>query len=250
MGPAGDLGWSRGRPAPLRGNRGRRHRLDRCRWMGLTDCVRLNEAGAAIADPFCYRDPRNIAAEQAVHERIDVHHLYALTGLQRLRFNTIYQLYADQLAGIPAAMPWINLPEYFLYRLGGRRVAEYTNATHTGLVSVTHKTWCAEVFDTVGLDPAAAPALVAPGTDVGALRGRLAELPAFRDTRLIAPACHDTASAIAGIPGPTEDSGYISSAPGLWSVRWWIGPAIRRPRSRKTSPTRAPSPGKYASTRT
>jgi rhamnulokinase len=189
-----------------------------------TDYVRLNEEGSAIADPFCYRDLRNIVAERAVHERIDVHHLYALTGLQRLRFNTIYQLYADQISGIPAAMPWINLPEYFLYRLGGRRVAEYTNATHTGLVSVTDKTWCAEVFDTVGLDPAAAPELVAPGTDVGALRGRLAELPAFRDTRLIAPACHDTASAIAGIPGSTEDSAYISS--GTWSL---VGALLDRP---------------------
>jgi len=189
-----------------------------------TDYVRLNEQGAAIADPFCYRDPRNIAAERAVHERIDAHHLYALTGLQRLRFNTIYQLYADRMAGIPAGTPWINLPEYLLSRLGGRRVAEYTNATHTGLVSVTNKTWCAEVFDTIGLDPAAAPDLVPPGTDVGALRGPLADLPAFRDTRLIAPACHDTASAIAGIPGPTEDSAYISS--GTWSL---VGALLDRP---------------------
>ena len=82
-----------------------------------------------------------------MHERIDARHLYALNGLQRLRFNTVYQLYADQMAGIPAAVPWINLPEYVLYRLGGRRVAEYTNATHTGLVSVADRTWCAEIFD-------------------------------------------------------------------------------------------------------
>ena len=189
-----------------------------------TDYVRLDRNGRPLSDPFCYRDPRNIAAEQAVHERIDVRHLYALTGLQRLRFNTIYQLFADQMAGIPANVPWINLPEYFLYLLGGRRVAEYTNATHTGLVSVATRTWCPEVFNTVGLDPAAAPELVPPGTDVGALAGPLAALPAFRGTRLIAPACHDTASAIAGIPGATDDSGYISS--GTWSL---VGALLDRP---------------------
>jgi rhamnulokinase len=189
-----------------------------------TDYVRLNEEGRPLGDPFCYRDPRNIAAERAVHERIDVRHLYALTGLQRLRFNTIYQLYADQMAGVAAAVPWINLPEYLLYLMGGRRVAEYTNATHTGLVSVADKTWCAEVFDAVGLDSAAAPELVSPGTDVGVLQGRLAELPALRGTRLIAPACHDTASAIAGIPGPAEDSAYISS--GTWSL---VGALLDRP---------------------
>ena len=138
-----------------------------------TDYVRLNQDGLAMADPFCYRDLRNIAAEQAVHARISLRRLYALTGLQRLRFNTVYQLYADQMAGIPAAVPWLNLPEYLLSLMGGRRVAEYTMATHTGLVSVATGNWCAEVFAAVGLDPAAAPELVAPGTDVGVLQGPL-----------------------------------------------------------------------------
>jgi len=189
-----------------------------------TDYVRLNQDGLAMADPFCYRDLRNIAAEQAVHERISLRRLYALTGLQRLRFNTVYQLYADQAAGIPPAVPWLNLPEYLLSFLGGRRVAEYTMATHTGLVSVATGNWCEEVFAAVGLDPAAAPELVAPGTDVGALTGPLAELPAFRGTRLIAPACHDTASAIAGIPETTDDCAYISS--GTWSL---VGALLDRP---------------------
>jgi rhamnulokinase len=189
-----------------------------------TDYVRLTEDGTPLSDPFCYRDPRNIAAEKAVHEQIDARTLYALTGLQRLRFNTIYQLYADQTAGIPPALPWINLPEYLLYRLGGRRVAEYTNATHTGLISVATGKWCAEAFAAAGLDLEAAPELVSPATDIGALQGPLAELSAFRGTRLIAPACHDTASAIAGIPGSTDDSAYISS--GTWSL---VGALLDKP---------------------
>jgi rhamnulokinase len=189
-----------------------------------TDYVRLNDDGLAMADPFCYRDLRNIAAEQAVHERINLRRLYALTGLQRLRFNTVYQLYADQVAGIPPSVPWLNLPEYLLSFMGGKRVAEYTMATHTGLVSVATGNWCPEVFAAVGLDPAAAPELVAPGTDVGALKGPLAELPAFRGTRLMAPACHDTASAIAGIPETTDNCAYISS--GTWSL---VGALLDRP---------------------
>jgi rhamnulokinase len=189
-----------------------------------TDYVRLNEDGVAIADPFCYRDLRNVAAEQGVHERIPLRELYALTGLQRLRFNTVYQLYADQMAGIDPSVPWLNLPEYLLSFMGGRRVAEYTMASHTGLVSVATGDWCAEVFAAVGLDPAAAPELVAPGTDVGVLKGALAELPAFRGARLIAPACHDTASAIAGIPETSDDCAYISS--GTWSL---VGALLDRP---------------------
>jgi rhamnulokinase len=51
---------------------------------------------------------------------------------------------------------------------------------------------------------------------VGKLISPLADLPPFRDTALIAPACHDTASAIAGIPAAGRGWGYISS--GTWSL--------------------------------
>lgn len=188
------------------------------------DYVRLNEEGRATGDPFCYRDLRTVAAEEAVHNIIRKEDLYARTGLQPLRINTVYQLYADGLAGIPPATPWVNLPEYVLYRLGGRRVAEYTNATHTGLVDVHTGTWCPEIFETLGLDISAAPDIVPPGTDVGSLRGPLAALPAFRHTRLIAPACHDTASAIAAIAAPDDDWAYISS--GTWSL---VGTMLDQP---------------------
>ncbi len=174
--------------------------------------------------PFCYRDTRNVAAEEAVHALISPDRLYTLTGVQRLRFNTVYQLYADHLAGVSPSTPWVNLPEYVLQRLGARRVSEYTNATHTGLVDLQTRSWCIEIFETLGFDPAAAPELVSPGTDVGQLSGPLASLAAFRHTRLIAPACHDTASAIAGIPAHGSGWAYISS--GTWSL---VGAVLDQP---------------------
>jgi rhamnulokinase len=180
------------------------------------DYVRLKDEGQPLAQPFCYRDPRNEAAEAAVHATISESRLYSLTGLQRLRFNTIYQLYADKLAGVPDSMPWLNLPEYVLHRLGARRVSEYTNATHTGLIDLRTRGWSTEIFDVLGFDLSAAPELVAPGTDVGPVQGALAALPAFRNTRLIAPACHDTASAIAAIAHDGDDWAYLSS--GTWSL--------------------------------
>ena len=180
------------------------------------DYVRLKDDGLPCAPPFCYRDPRNEAAEAAVHQKISPARLYELTGLQRLRFNTIYQLYSDKLAGIPDALPWVNLPEYVLHRLGARRVSEYTNATHTGLIDLKTRNWSREIFDALDLDLSAAPELVSPGTDLGPIQGPLAALPAFRNTRLIAPACHDTASAIAAIAHAGDDWAYLSS--GTWSL--------------------------------
>ncbi len=182
------------------------------------DYVRLKDDGLPRGMPFCYRDPRNEAAEEAVHARISQARLYQLTGLQRLRFNTALSstLCRQGVAGVPDAMPWINLPEYLLHRLGARRVSEYTNATHTGLIDLKTRSWCGEIFDALGFDPSAAPELVSPGTYLGQLQGPLAALPALKNTRLIAPACHDTASAIAAIAHEGDDWAYLSS--GTWSL--------------------------------
>lgn len=178
------------------------------------DYVRLNSEGRPVADPYCYRDPRNAKSLQRVHGRISPERLYELTGVQILTLNTLYQLRAD--SDPEQVLPWINLPEFLLYWLGGRRVAEYSNATHTQLLSARDRAWCPEIFEAVGLDVNAAPPLVHPGTDIGQLQGPLASLPAFRSTRLIAPACHDTASAIAGIPAQGDAWAFISS--GTWSL--------------------------------
>jgi rhamnulokinase len=180
------------------------------------DYVRLDPAGEPIANPFCYRDERNVKARAEVHSRISADRLYELTGAQSIPLNTLNQLYADFASGIEQKTPWVNLPEYLLHQLGGDRVSEYTNATHTELLGVKDHRWCEEIFSAVGLDIHAAPSVVPSGTVIGKLKGALAALPAFRDTQLIVPACHDTASAIAGIPAHGDDWAFISS--GTWSL--------------------------------
>ena len=190
------------------------------------DYVRVDRTGAPLADPFCYRDERTIKAERSAHRKCSHERMRELTGVQILRINTVYQLHADTLAGAPEGQQWMNLPEYMLSQLGGARVAEYTNATHTQLVELHKKQWCREIFQALNLDLACAPKLVPPGTEVGKLAGPLAELAPFADTTLIAPACHDTASAIAGIPATGNDWAYISS--GTWSL---VGTLIEQPRN-------------------
>jgi rhamnulokinase len=185
------------------------------------DYVRLSEDGVALAEPFCYRDERTVAAEAAVHARISAERMREITGIQLLRINTVYQLFADESNLQLAA--WLNLPEYVLHRLGGRRVAEFTTATHTQMVGLDGK-WSPEIFAALGWDVNEAAEIVSPGTDVGRLQGALAELPAYSDTRLIAPCCHDTASAIAAVPDAADDWAYISS--GTWSL---IGALLDEP---------------------
>ncbi|MDE3105696.1 MAG: carbohydrate kinase [Acidobacteriota bacterium] len=190
------------------------------------DYVRVDAQGRPLDDPFCYRDERTLKSERAVHRRCSPARLRELTGVQLLRINTLYQLYADQQQGLPEGRQWMNLPEYILSRWGGACVAEYTNATHTQLVELYKRQWCREIFQAMQFDLACAPKLVPPGTVLGKLTGPLAALPALQDTCLVAPACHDTASAIAGIPAVGNDWAYISS--GTWSL---VGTLVEQPRN-------------------
>jgi rhamnulokinase len=188
------------------------------------DYVRLTETDLPLAQPFCYRDLRTEAVEAELARKCSREELFALCGVQPLRINSLYQLMADGRAGIPPSTRWVNLPEYLLARLGGRIAAEFTNATHTGLVDIETRSWCPEVFKLCGLDMGAAPELVPTGACVGVVQGALCNLPPFRGTRLVAPACHDTASAVAGIPMNGDDWAYISS--GTWSL---VGALIEKP---------------------
>jgi rhamnulokinase len=194
------------------------------------DYVRLDAKNNPLLQPFCYRDERTVPTETEAHKQLDRDRLYALTGTAQLRINTIYQLLADAAAGVPADAPWVMLPEYILLWLGADRVGEWTNATHTSLVELSKNDWCDEVFETLKLSKTAAPKLVAPGTIVGQLKGPLASLPAFAGTTLIAAACHDTASAVAGLPATGDDWAYLSS--GTWSL---IGAVLNQPSNTKAA---------------
>jgi len=180
------------------------------------DYVRLTENDLPIAQPFCYRDLRTEAMEAELARRCSREELFALCGVQPLRINSLYQLMADERAGIPSSARWVNLPEYVLAWLGGRIVAEFTNATHTGLVDIATRAWCPDVFELCGLDLNAAAELAPTGTSLGKVQGPLHSLAAFKEAQLIAPACHDTASAVAGMPMHGDDWAYISS--GTWSL--------------------------------
>jgi len=188
------------------------------------DYVRLAPDGKPLGRPFCYRDERTVPVKEAADKLILPKDLYQRTGVLPHRINTVYQLMADSAAGIDSGAPWVMLPEYVLYWLGGRRVGEHTNASHTGLVDINTGDWDAELFQLLGLSIDAAPPIVRAGTLLGPLQGPLASLDAFRHTELIAPACHDTASAIAGICSNLDSTLYICS--GTWSL---VGTLIAQP---------------------
>lgn len=85
---------------------------------------------------YAYRDSRTEAVIPKVHEKVPFSELYRRIGCQFQPFNSIYQLYADKVAGrLDGGTDFLMIPEYLLYKLCGVKTREYTNATTMGMVN-------------------------------------------------------------------------------------------------------------------
>ncbi len=191
------------------------------------DYTLLDAAGDRIGYPYCYRDARNVPAMEKTFSKISRDRMYEITGIQLLPFNTVYQLMAH-VEEFPRewerASLWVTLPEYFHYRLTGVVAAEYTQASTTQLLDVRTRSWSPELASVLGLSLEKFPHIVQAGTVLGKLRREVTEEVGLADTQVIAPACHDTGSAVAGIPFSHEGSAFISS--GTWSL---VGTVLLEP---------------------
>ncbi|WP_298817458.1 rhamnulokinase [Chloroflexus sp.] len=178
----------------------------------------LDADGALLGDPFAYRDPRNEGMAEQVDAFISPTELYERTGLQRLPFNTLYQLYAErQGERLARAATMLLIPDLFHYWLTGQRIAEYTNASTTMLLDARQRIWATDLLDRLGLPGHILPPLVMPGTRLGPLLPELqAALGLPASVTVVAVGTHDTASAVAAVPHLDTHSAYISS--GTWSL--------------------------------
>ena len=166
----------------------------------------LLQGDKTVCPVYAYRDGRTEAAIPAVHERMAFRELYRRTGIQFQPFNTIYQLYADKLAGrLEGVTDFLMIPEYLMYRLTGVKAHEYTNATTGGMVSAETGEYDPAIVRALGLPEHLFQKLQQPGTVIGAYKG----------IRVVLCATHDTGSAVEGIP-MEGDAPYISS--GTWSL--------------------------------
>ena len=155
---------------------------------------------------YAYRDSRTEAVIPQVHEILPFSELYRHTGCQFQPFNSIYQLYADKLAGrLEGVTDLLMVPEYLMYKLCGVKAREYTNATTMGMVNAQTGEFDEEIMEKLGYPKHLFPKLSQPGTVIGKYEG----------IQVVLCATHDTASAVEGIPMEGNHP-YISS--GTWSL--------------------------------
>lgn len=175
----------------------------------------LLRGGRLLAEPFHYRDEqRGEAGPRLVHARVPAADLYARTGLQFLAFNTVYQLAAD--SRLTQADRVLLVPDLLAFWLTGAEVAERTNASTTGLLSLATDQWDDDLIARLGLPREVLADLVDPGTTIGTLLPEVGEAVGSPGLEVVAVGSHDTASAVVGVPLAGDESAYVSL--GTWGL--------------------------------
>ncbi len=173
----------------------------------------LDHDGNLLADPACYRDDRTRDSMRQVLDLVPRAEIFDKTGIQFQPFNTIYQLFSEK--GLDDVADILLLPDLLNYFLTGRKANEYSNATTTQMVNAATGNWDNDLIDRLGIPNRILQPIIPAGTDLGPLKADFANELGLENVKVIAPATHDTASAVAGAP-LTADSAYISS--GTWSL--------------------------------
>ena len=171
----------------------------------------LDESGALLGNPVHYRDARTEGVAARVQAAVPAAELYAVTGIQHLPFNTIYQLAATPM--LRHAKTMLLIPDLLAYWLTGVAGAEVTNASTTSLFDVRARSWATQVMRKAGIPPHIFPPLRRPGDVIGPFTG---PNEPGSSLAVIAVCSHDTASAVAAVPAAEPNFAYISS--GTWSL--------------------------------
>lgn len=183
------------------------------------DFALLDRNGALLSNPYHYRDSRTDGMLDEAFKRMPREQIFDYTGIQFMPINTLYQLLSMVVTKSPvleAADRLLTIPDLFNYWLTGRQAAEFSNATTTQCFDPRHGEWALPLIASMGIPTHIFPPVIAPGTLLGPLQTAAIEGVRADSMQVVAPACHDTGSAVAAVPAENERFAWISS--GTWSI--------------------------------
>ncbi len=179
----------------------------------------LDKRGDLLGNPVHYRDNRTDGMMDEAFKRLSKQDIYSCTGIQFLFFNTVYQLLSDVVHSNPAlaiADRLLFTPDLLNYWLTGQKLNERTIASTSQIYDPKSRGWSKSVIEKLGLPEKIFGEIVSPGTVLGTLLRDLAIETGAGPLKVVAPGCHDTASAVAAVPARGVMYAYLSS--GTWSL--------------------------------
>jgi rhamnulokinase len=191
------------------------------------DYLILKKDGNFARPPYHYRDSRTDGMPEKVFKQIGEEELYSATGIQAMKFNTIFQLAAHQEKH-PEDLEngtMLLMPDAIVYELSGKVGVEFTNASTTGLLNAEGCGWNYDILDRLGINKNVLPDLKSPCSVAGTLKQELQDKFNCEPVPIYYIGSHDTASAVAAVPASGDDDwAYISC--GTWAL---LGSELKLP---------------------
>lgn len=179
----------------------------------------LDSKGSLLGNPYHYRDTRTEHMIEKANSIIPLSEIYAHTGIQIQKFNTLYQLLAmkeEKSVLLENAETMLFMPDLFNYFLTGEKLSEYTITTTSQLYNPVENRWATEMLDKLGIPTKILTDVISSGTKIGGLTKRICAELNVSSIPVIAIAEHDTGSAVVSVPFAEKGSAFLSS--GTWSL--------------------------------
>jgi rhamnulokinase len=183
------------------------------------DFALIGRGGTLLGNPRHYRDPHTEGIMETAFVRVSRQEIFRQTGLQFMRFNTLFQLLAlkrDRSPLLEVADSLLMMPDLFHFFFTGVQANEFTDASTTQMYNPAVNDWAHGMIGTFGLPAQILGKVIQPGTVLGPLCPSVAADTGLAAVAVIAPATHDTGSAVAAVPASQGEWAYISS--GTWSL--------------------------------
>jgi rhamnulokinase len=180
------------------------------------DYVLYDDRGLIMPPVWCYRDGRTALGIENVNARMDWPTIYAITGIQFMSFNTIYQVAAEPPERLEQAKQLLLIGDAFNYFCSGVARSEVSIASTTQLYNPTFNRWSKRLFAALGLRENLFAPICPAGTRLGPLKKNLATESGLPPIEVIATCSHDTGAAVAAIPASGDNWAFLSS--GTWSL--------------------------------
>jgi len=179
----------------------------------------LDSKGSLLGNPYHYRDARTEHMIEKANSILPLAEIYAQTGIQFQKFNTLFQLLAmkeEKSVLLDNAETMLFMPDLFNYFLTGEKLSEYTITSTSQMYNPVENRWATEMLNKFGIPTKILTDVISSGTKVGSLTKRICDELNVSSIPVIAVAEHDTGSAVVSVPFAEKGSAFLSS--GTWSL--------------------------------
>jgi rhamnulokinase len=181
----------------------------------------IDKNGKLLGNPVTYRDKPRHDRSALLYQALPRRELFQLCAGSTIEIMGLYQLFSfkcDDAPEMREGSQMLMIPDLLNYLLTGRPCTEYSDATMALVCDQNRKTWEKRILRRLGIPERILGELVMPGQLIGPIQRQVCQELLVQPLPVVAPATHDTASAVTGIPVVDGGRHWAFISTGTWSI--------------------------------